>query len=248
MAVHRPLGRLGLQAGCRKNALLLLAVLLCFQPFTQHAAARVMARTPELQAAAGQTAVAQSAAGKPQPEQVPMQQPTAAPPATAAATDAQQQTRLAASRQARAAAQGSKQHGAPLPLSTAAAKREAWKAAFRARQAAGAAAAASTIAVASAGAEGQPRPQPQVVEGLPELIPLPLLFGELKYTNPQVWCRGRACVAASPLASCVWVCYAVAHICVVSWVCVGCQPAALQEEACQCDSLLSLMLSARALP
>lgn len=231
MAVHRPLGRPGLEAGSRKNALLLLAVLLCFQPFTP-VAARVMARTPELETAAGQTTAAQSAAGKPQPQQAPKQQPTAAPPAAAAATDAQQQERLAASRQARAAAQGRKQPGAPLPVSapttTAAAKRESWKAAFRARQAAGAAA-ASKAAVASAGAE-EPQPRPQVGEDLPELIPLPLLFGESKYTNPQVWWAEpvqllRLCPAFG---------YALTHMrCVL--VCVGCQPAALKE-GCQCDS------------
>jgi hypothetical protein len=88
--------------------------------------------------------------------------------------------------------------------SPATAKREAWKAAFRARRAAAAGTAVIASAAAAAVQEGVSRAPAAAAagrigssgDGLPEMIPLPLLLGECKYTNPQVrqgaWSRGTA--------------------------------------------------------
>jgi hypothetical protein len=72
-----------------------------------------------------------------------------------------------------------------------------------------------------------------VVEGLPDLIPLPLLFGESKYTNPQVrWFAG-------PVQLLMRVC----HACSLSMRCAhvrrwcGAQPAVLCPQGSRQQSL-----------
>jgi hypothetical protein len=175
----------------------LAVLLLCCANSIPHASARVMARKPAAEAAPATvpSTEAAAAAGRPVEGQVLVAVPDAAAKVAASTVSnapAAQRAREAA-RQARATAQGktltrpaTRPTTTIKPLTPTAVAAAAGTTAPARRSAGKAAAAAGAGVVTEAGSRAGAAAKSHVQEGLPPMTPLQLLFGDSKYTNPQV--------------------------------------------------------------
>lgn len=167
----------------RLSCVLLLGLLLCsWQP--QHAAARVLGRTPpqlEPVVAAVSSASVSPAQAAATLGQAPVVARPTKPVAVPAAVGAAKQASSTAAGLPVAAAAAQKQKPATGPAASSTTNKAAGTAAIAsAKPVTEAAAKPSAAAAAAANSNAH------IVQGLPKTIPIPLLLGDSKYSNPQV--------------------------------------------------------------
>lgn len=179
-----------LHSGSRvlSSLVLLLAACACFSP-PQHAAARLLERKPSVLQTGPVVVPAEAAAVAPAPAVTAEDSfgPKAPLAKNSAASSSRSSSTAAASKQKLppAAPAAAKQHPA-RPGSIPASK------AVAASRAAAVVASTAAAAVREGSSKAAAKARSHVTEGLPPMIPLPLLLGESKFNNPQV----RTLVAA----------------------------------------------------